>query len=154
MLNLTLHRAYRGAKYTVGKLYINGKYFCDTMEDVDRGLDQNMSLSTIQNLKIYQETAIPTGQYKIDMNIVSPKYSNFSKYPWAKPYGGKIPRLLNVKGFQGVLIHPGNTKEDTAGCILVGENKAVGKVLNSQATFKKLMEILLKDKDIKLTIKH
>ena len=87
-----------------------------------------MSLKEINNKKVYGETAVPTGTYKVDMNTVSPK---FKSRTWAKPYGGKLPRLVLVPGYDGVLIHPGNKAEDTLGCILVGENKAVGQVLNS-----------------------
>jgi len=120
MIQLTLERNYKGPKYTIGKLYIDGKYFCDTLEDKDRGLKDSMTEEYIKLNKVYGETAIPSGTYVVNMNIVSPKYSNFNKYGWAKPYGGKIPRLMDVKGFDGVLIHPGNTTEDTKGCILVG----------------------------------
>ena len=155
MISLVLERAYRGKEYTIGKLYINNKYFCDTLEDVDRGLTYTMPLEKIQAIKIKDQTAIPIGQYKVAMNISSPKYSNFAKYPWAKPYQGKLPRLLNVPGYSGVLIHPGNTKNDTSGCILLGTNDVKGKVINSQKKWKEFMEIITKDKDnIILTIKY
>lgn len=155
MISLVLERAYRGKEYTIGKLYINNKYFCDTLEDVDRGLTYTMPLEKIQAIKIKDQTAIPIGQYKVAMNISSPKYSNFAKYPWAKPYQGKLPRLLNVPGYSGVLIHPGNTKNDTSGCILLGTNDIKGKVINSQKKWKEFMEIITKDKDnIILTIKY
>jgi hypothetical protein len=65
-----------------------------------------MSEDEIKSKKIYGETAVPTGTYKIDMSTVSPKFKNRS---WARPYEGKVPRLINVKGFDGVLIHPGNS---------------------------------------------
>ena len=130
-------------------MYIDGQYICDTLEDADRGLNQNMSLKEINNKKVYGETAVPTGTYKVDMNTVSPK---FKSRTWAKPYGGKLPRLVLVPGYDGVLIHPGNKAEDTLGCILVGENKAVGQVLNSQVTFKKIMSILTKGTNITITI--
>lgn len=155
MINLTLIRSFKGPEYTIGHLYIDGKYFCDTLEDVDRGLNSKMSLQEIQKVKIKHETAIPIGMYYVDMNTISPKYSNFSKYPYAKPYNAKMPRIKNIPGYDGVLIHPGNSKRDTSGCILVGENKVKGQVINSQATWKKLMEILTKKKDvIVLTIKY
>lgn len=92
-------------------------------------------------MKVYGQTAIPTGVYKIDMDTVSPKFRSRS---WAKPFDGRLPRLINVPAFDGVLIHVGNTAEDSLGCILVGRNKQVGKVLQSTATFGSLMEILLK----------
>ena len=152
MISLKLKRIAKKPTYTIGKLYLNGEYFCDTLEDTDRGLSQIMPLEQIMAKKIKNQTAIPTGTYVIDMNTVSPKYSNFSKYPWAKPYDAKIPRLKAVPGYLGVLIHPGNTNADTSGCILVGENKVVGKVINSQLTWKKLMTKLVKDKNIILIV--
>lgn len=148
-MEILVKRIAKKSKYTIGKMYIDGQYICDTLEDTDRGLNQNMSLEEIKNKKVYGETAVPTGTYKIDMNTVSPK---FKSRTWAKPYGGKLPRLVLVPGYDGVLIHPGNKAEDTLGCILVGENKAVGQVLNSQVTFKKIMSILTKGTNITITI--
>lgn len=148
-MEILLKRIAKKSKYTIGKMYIDGQYICDTLEDTDRGLNQNMSLEEIKNKKVYGETAVPTGTYKVDMNTVSPK---FKSRIWAKPYGGKLPRLVLVPGYDGVLIHPGNKAEDTLGCILVGENKAVGQVLNSQVTFKKIMSILTKGTNITITI--
>ena len=148
-MEILVKRIAKKSKYTIGKVYIDGQYICDTLEDADRGLNQNMSLKEINSKKVYGETAIPTGTYKVDMNTVSPKFKNRS---WAKPYGGKLPRLVLVPGYDGVLIHPGNKAEDTLGCILVGENKAVGQVLNSQVTFKKIMSILTKGTNITITI--
>ena len=148
-MEILVKRIAKKSKYTIGKMYIDGQYICDTLEDTDRGLNQNMSLEEIKNKKVYGETAVPTGTYKVDMNTVS---SKFKSRTWAKPYGGKLPRLVLVPGYDGVLIHPGNKAEDTLGCILVGENKAVGQVLNSQVTFKKIMSILTKGTNITITI--
>ena len=109
-----------------------------------------MSEDDIKKKKIYGQTAIPTGTYKIDMGTVSPKFKNRS---WAKPYSGKLPRLVNVPGFDGVLIHPGNQSSDTSGCLLVGKNDVVGKVTNSVHYFNKIMTELLKDpNNITITI--
>lgn len=153
-MKLELKRIARKDKYTIGHLYINGKYFCDTLEDPDRGLASSMSNSQIAMKKIKGDTAIPTGLYKITLNVASSKYSNFNKYPYAKFCNGKMPRLLNVPGYEGVLIHAGNTQKDTEGCILVGMNRQVGKVLDSQKTFKKLYEKLLADKNnLSITIR-
>lgn len=153
-MKLTLNRRFKAPEYTIGDLYIDGQWFCNTLEDTDRDLSQDMLLTYIQNKKIKSQTAIPTGTYKVDMDTVSPKYSNYSKYPYAKQFNAKMPRLLNVKGFEGILIHAGNTQKDTDGCILVGINKVKGQVINSQTTWKKLMSVLLKDKDnIELTIR-
>lgn len=148
-MKLLLKRIAKKPTYTIGKLYLDGEYFADTLEDRDRGLTQDMDLEDILRIKVYGETAIPTGTYRIDMNTISPKFKDRS---WAKPYKGKIPRLLDVPGFDGVLLHPGNSANDSLGCILVGNNTQVGKVLNSQAVFKRLMQKLLGEQDITLTI--
>lgn len=153
-MKLTLNRRFKASEYTIGDLYIDGQWFCNTLEDTDRDLSQDMLLTYIQNKKIKSQTAIPTGTYKVDMDTISPKYSNYSKYPYAKQFNAKMPRLLNVKGFEGILIHAGNTQKHTDGCILVGINKVKGQVINSQTTWEKLMSVLLKDKDnIELTIR-
>ena len=124
-MNITLNRIAKKAKYTIGKLYINDQYFCDTLEDTDRGLTQSMTEQQIGSKKVYGETAIPTGTYRI---IIS--YSNKFKK--------QMPLLLNVPGFAGIRIHSGNTEKDSLGCILVGKNKSVGKVLESRDTYSKL----------------
>lgn len=142
-MKLLLKRIARTDGYTIGKLYVDGVYFCDTLEDKDRGLTQTMSLSEIAQKKIKRETAIPTGTYKITMEVVSPKYSTRDAYKFC---GGKLPRLLNVPGYDGILIHIGNYPKDTEGCLLVGNNSVKGAVMNSTATFKKLYETLLKDR--------
>lgn len=146
-MKIQVKRIAKKDTYTIGKLYINGKYYCDTLEDKDRGLDSKMPITNINAIKIKSKTAIPTGTYKVTLDIQSPKYSNFTKYSFAKSCNGKIPRLLNVPGYEGVLIHPGNTSDDTDGCILVGENKEVGKLVNSRATWMELYRILSTDKD-------
>jgi hypothetical protein len=138
-MELFLERKHKKSNYTIGNLYIDDRFFCNTLEDKDRGLTCNMVETQIKSLKVYGETAIPTGSYTINMNTVSPKFKSRS---WAKPYGGKLPRLLNVKGFEGVLIHVGNTIKDTLGCIIVGENKVKGQVINSKETFKQLYKLL------------
>lgn len=150
-MDLLLKRIARKESYTIGKLYINGVYFCDTLEDTDRGLDESMDLKTIKGKKIKGSTAIPTGVYKITLNVVSPKYSKRSQYDFCK---GRVPRLLNVPGYEGILIHIGNYPKDTEGCILVGENKQVGAVLNSTNTFKRLYSKLLESpNNLNITIK-
>ena len=142
-MNITIKRIFKGDKYTIGKLYVNGIYECNTLEDTDRGLTEDSPLSEIQSKKVYGETAIPTGTYKIDMNTVSPKFKDRS---WAKFCGGKLPRLIDVPGYSGVLIHVGNKPADTLGCILVGDNKIKGQVINSTSTFQELYSLMLKAK--------
>ena len=143
-MTLTVQRKYKNQKYTIGELYIDGIKFCDTLEDKDRGLFQNMPLSTIQDLKVYGETAIPTGKYKITLDVVSPKFSKYAFYN--EVCEGKLPRLLNVPGFEGSLIHVADGSKGAElllGCIGVGENKIKGGLLNGKETFRKLYAKLL-----------
>lgn len=113
------------------------------MEDADRGLTQTTPIDTIRRTKVYSKTAIPTGTYKVTLDVVSPKYSTKQQY---KAIDGKLPRLLDVPGFEGILIHIGNTAADSAGCILVGHNKVRGQVVNSTNTFNELYSLLLDGK--------
>ena len=140
-MEITVKRAFKGPNYTIGQLYINNVYKCDTLEDPDRGLTDSMTVQEITSKKVYGNTAIPTGTYDIDMNTISPKFKDRS---WAKFCGGKLPRLVNVKGYSGVLIHVGNKPADTLGCILVGDNKIKGQVINSTSTFQQLYLQMLK----------
>ncbi|MDR2292574.1 MAG: DUF5675 family protein [Prevotellaceae bacterium] len=130
-MELKLKRRFLGEEYTIGSLYVDGEYFCDTLEDKDRGLTQSMPLEMIRKTKIQHETAIPAGVYKVVVNL-SPAKKRL------------LPRLLDVPGFSGILIHRGNTQHDSSGCILVGENKVKGKVINSTPYEKRLVEILTK----------
>lgn len=147
--NILVKRVAREDSYTIGKLYINDQYICDTLEDTDRNLTKETPLDKIKDIKVYGKTAIPVGEYRVNMSAVSPKFKNRS---WAVPYNGCIPRLENVPGFEGVLIHPGNTDEDTLGCILVGKNTVKGQITNSQNTFHILMKELQKFDEIFITI--
>lgn len=150
-MKLTLKRTAKKPTYTIGKLYIDDVYFCDTIEDTDRGLYQGQDLALIKKIKINSKTAIPRGTYKITLNIVSPKYSK--KKIYQDICKGRVPRLLNVPGYEGVLIHIGNTADDSSGCILVGENKQVGKVLNSTETFRKLYNKIKGQENLTIEIK-
>ena len=116
--------------YTIGRMEINGKYFCDTLEDTDRGLRESMTENEIAELKVKGATAIPTGTYRIDMQTRSPRFDRV------------LPRLINVKGYEGVLIHSGNTAADTEGCILVGLNRVRGKVIGSRLKLGRLLVLL------------
>ena len=149
-MKIKVVRVFRKPTYTIGKLYIDDKFFCDTLEDVDRGINQNMDLKAIEAIKVKHSTAIPTGTYTVNISKVSPRFSNRS---WSIKYKGIVPQIENVPGYDGVLIHPGNTEEDTSGCLLVGENKLIGRVINSVPTWEKLMQILTNSKEkIVLTI--
>ena len=139
MIKLKLKRIYKGLKYTIGKLFIDDEYFCDTIEDTDRGLKSSMSIEYIKKKKVYAKTAIPTGTYKIEMT-----YSNKFKRV--------LPLLVDVKGFSGIRIHRGNTEIDSSGCIIVGENKVKGKVINSTRYEIALVNKLSNEDDIEITI--
>lgn len=152
-MELLLKRIAKKPKYTIGKLYIDDKYFCDTIEDTDRGLTDKMSSMEIKRKKVMHETAIPTGRYLLTLNVISPK---FSKKDFYQKYAnkGRVPRILNIKGFDGILIHCGKDQNSSSGCVIVGENKVVGKVINTEETFKNLYKILQTAKDkIYITIK-
>ena len=127
-MEITLKRVALRDTYTIGKLYIDGSYFCDTIEDKVRDLNKDGVFDNGE-VKIKGKTAIPYGTYEVVWSY-SPRFGKFT------------PRLLNVNSFDGVLIHSGNTAEDTEGCIIVGQNKEVGKVLNSRETVNKLYPII------------
>ena len=132
---LNLVRTAKRIGYTIGRLYVDGRYLCDTLEDTDRGLTM---IGADASKKIKKETAIPAGFYEVDLNTQSPKYA---AQGWARELcDAKMPRLKDVPLFSGILIHPGNTPTDTEGCILVGKNSVVGKVLQSRAMFEILMK--------------
>ena len=143
-MELNIKRIARRETYTIGRLYIDGKYFCDTLEDKDRGLRQDMPIAVIRATKRKGITAIPTGRYRITLAVQSPKFSKRATYQFCNGY---LPRLINVPGYDGVLIHIGNTARDTEGCLLVGKNTQVGKVLDSRKMFIELYDRLLGAKD-------
>ncbi len=134
MIKLLIKRIAKKPNYTIGKLYIDDKYYCDTLEDTDRGLKQTDSLVSIKTHKIYGKTAIPTGEYYVNLTY-SPKFKRI------------LPVIQNVKGYEGIRIHSGNTADDTEGCILVGYNTVKGMVVKSKATLERLIKILLQGDD-------
>lgn len=134
-MKLVLKRINNQDNYCEGKLYIDGIYQCDAIEDTDRGLTSEMSVAEIQSKKVYGETAIPKGTYQITLDVVSPKFKDRS---WATFCEGKLPRLLDVPGFEGVLIHVGNEASNSLGCLLVGQKTKDGWISNSTQTFKDL----------------
>ncbi|CDB10966.1 putative uncharacterized protein [Bacteroides sp. CAG:633] len=117
-MKLRLERLWPKKDYTVGRLYVDDRLFCNTLED--RIVDKNKNgVFDGDEKKVYSESAIPYGTYKIIYN-------------WSPKFGRNLPRLLNVPHFEGILIHPGNTAADSAGCILVGKNTEVGRLTNSR----------------------
>lgn len=137
---IEVKRLYKKEQYTIGKLYIDGKYFCDTLEDTDRGLTQSMSLSHIKKMKIARNTAIPAGKYKVTINVVSPKF--VLKPYYKKVCNGKVPRILNVPGYDGILFHYGKDQNWTDGCVLIGRNKIKGGLTEGEDVFKRFYEKL------------
>lgn len=153
-LELVLKRFSKKDDYTIGQLYVNGIPFCNTLEKTDRGLDQSMPLDELIKRKVPGKTAIPTGTYRITMNHKSPKFSKIDYYH--DFCGGYMPRLLKVPGFEGILIHRGNWKEATEGCLLVGDNTSKGGLSKSKGQWEKLMTQHLlpaKEQGIPITIK-
>ena len=140
-MKITHKRTYFGGSYTISKIYVDGKYFCDAIEDKDRGLTSEMTEEQIRKIKVYAQTAIPYGTYNVTIDIVSPKLSKRAVY---NPIRGKLPRLLNVKGFDGILVHIGTTERSSAGCIIVGKNTIKGQVTDSNKTFFSLYALMQK----------
>lgn len=153
MLKLKLERRWPRETYTIGVISVNGVRFSESVEDRDRGLDSSMSLDEIKKKKIYGETAIPKGTYKVILSR-SPKFANKG---WSIPYDGLVPEIVGVKGFSGVRIHPANYATELQGCIAPGFNKVKGGVVNSVLTYTELMKKYLfpawqKGDEIQLTI--
>lgn len=154
-MELLLKRKYFKPTYTIGELLVDGVKVCDTLEDKDRGLTQDMPTTEIYKKKVYGYTAIPKGRYRIDMDTYSQK---FGGRPWAKPYGGKVPTIENVPCWIRVLIHVLNTPAESLGCVGVGWNKVKGKIVDSVKAFRLLMDNYLipaknRKEEIWLTIK-
>lgn len=129
-----MYRIANRPTYCIGKLYIDGVYQCDVIEDTDRGLDDKMDEKDILKKKIKGETAIPTGVYPVYIT-------------WSPKYKKPMPLIDKVKGYSGIRIHSGNTSKDTEGCLIVGKNKEVGKVLESRKTYNALFKILTETKE-------
>jgi hypothetical protein len=142
-MKLLLKRIAFKEAYTIGKLSIDGVYFCDTLEDRNRDLNHDGDLNDAGEGKVKNETAIPFGTYNVVVNV-------------SQRFGRELPRLENVPGFDGILIHRGNTDADSSGCILVGENKVKGKVINSTPyeieLVKRCKEALARGEKITITV--
>lgn len=151
MILLEVKRIERTDSYTMGELYANGKYVCDTIEDKDRGLDDSMTTEQITKVKVYGKTAIPTGRYKVTTNVVSPKFSK--KQFYMDTCKGRVPRLINVKGFDGILIHSAGSAEFVLGCIGVGTYVGNGILKEIKEAFKKLWDIVKDEQEIWIEVK-
>lgn len=151
-MKIKVERRWPKATYVIGVLFIDGIRYCETLEDADRGLKQTDSEEYIKARKVAGETAIPKGKYTITMNVTSPKYAGVAWY-W-NLCRGKMPRLLHVPGFDGILIHPGSDALSTRGCVLVGKNTKVGKLTDSKVTFQQIYKLMkaASDKGEEITI--
>lgn len=127
-MELRVERLWPRENYTVGRLYVNNEFFSNTLEDKIIDKDKSGVFDNGEK-KVYGESAIPYGKYKVVYNY-SPKF------------GRNLPRLLDVPHFEGILIHPGNTAKDSFGCILVGKNTSKGMLSESRYTSDKLNEII------------
>lgn len=147
---IELNTIFKGDKYTISKLYIDGKYYCDTIEDTVRDLPlecpyTSRGQSCRCNEKIYSETAIPAGTYKVIVTM-------------SNKFGRELPLLVDVPHFLGIRIHRGNTSKDSSGCIIVGENKVKGTVINSTKyeidITKKIKEAIANGENVEITVKR
>lgn len=126
-MEITIDRKWKKNGYTISRIYVNGVLFgCNALEDTDRGLRSDMPLSEIKAKKVYGQTAIPSGEYEC-------------AYTYSARFKKMLPLLLNVKGFEGVRIHSGNSAKDTEGCLILGLNLKTGMVLNSREWTNKLI---------------
>lgn len=137
-MKLLLKRIALRESYTIGRLYVDGKYFCDVIEDKVRDTNKNGVFDGAEK-KVYGETAIPYGTYPVTVSY-SPKFKR------------ELPLLEGVPYFEGIRIHRGNSAKDSAGCLIVGENKVVGKVINSTPYEVKLTALLKSAKDVIIEI--
>lgn len=136
-MRLSLTRQKSSPNSTIGALYIDGQFFCFTLEDIVRELGPN------GEGKVDGRTAIPAGEYSIIIDF-------------SKRFNRPMPHILSVPCFEGVRIHSGNTAADTEGCILLGLTKAGDdRIVQSIAALDSFMEQLksgLLDGEVKLTI--
>ena len=126
-MELTLTRIAKKKTYTIGRLAIDGEYFCDTLEPTWRDYAHG-------GRKIAGRSAIPEGRYAV---VIS----------WSPKFRKWLPILLGVPNFSGIRIHAGNTADDTEGCILVGQNRIVGNVLDSALWLYRLKQRITEAKD-------
>jgi len=129
-MRLRLERRFLGEEYTIGSLFVDGVYLCDTIEDKVRDFNEDGDLDDPGEMKVYGHTAIPYARYELDLT-------------WSPKFTRLLPLVKNVKGFEGIRIHRGNTADDSAGCILPGENKVKGRVLYSTEYEEKIVVRML-----------
>lgn len=144
-MEIVVKRVARKSLYTISHFTIDGQYIGDIIEDKDRGLKQSMKLSEILELKVKDKTAIPAGRYQVTLKVRSPKFGSKAYYNnYCKGY---LPRLLNVPGFDGILMHRGVDQNSSSGCLILGKNTVIGKVTDSKEIFEKAYKLMKKASD-------
>lgn len=142
-MKLLLKRRYLGEEYTIGSLFIDGEYLCDTIEDKVRDYNKDGDLEDAGETKVWGQTAIPYGRYPVQLTM-SPKFKRV------------LPLVKDVRHFEGIRFHRGNTAGDSHGCILPGENKKKGQVINStkweMRLIEKILEAVTRGDQVSLTI--
>lgn len=143
-MKITVKRIFKGEKYTIGRLCIDGVYYCDTIEDTVRDLPPTCpntprGVACACKGKVYAQTAIPAGMYRVSI-VYSPKFKR------------RLPYLHDVPHFIGILIHNGNDQGHSAGCLIVGKNKVKGKVLESKVTLDALLKKIAGQKNLTIEI--
>lgn len=128
-MEFLLERKYLKDTYTIGNLSLNGGFICNILEDKVRDLNKDGDLNDVGEQKIYGETAIPYGRYKITL-VDSPAFKR------------KVPLLHDINGFSAVEIHIGNSNIDTKGCLLPGINNVKGRVTSSTLYFDKIFNLI------------
>ena len=131
-MELKLQRYLLAENYTMGLLFIDNVYFCDTIEDKYRGQD-------LSKTKVAGETCIPYGTY-----VVKITYSN--------KYRKSMPQILDVPYFTGIRIHSGSSAKDSSGCVIVGIKSKNGEVLESRKTYNALIKKIEPYNNIKIYI--
>lgn len=149
-MNLLLTRNWKKSDYTIGRLFVLPDSPTEQPILLCNTLERAVNVDSAKQ-RIGYKPCIPAGKYEITLNVQSPKYSKKHAYDWC---GGFLPRLLNVKGYDGILIHAGNDVGDTQGCILVGKNTQKGRLTESQNTLKKVYALLKKDKQNTIEIRN
>lgn len=125
-MEILVNRRTKTKLSTISDVTIDGVFFCFGLEDVDRGLKQTDDIDVIKTKKVFAQTAIPAGRYEIIIN-----FSNrFQQY---------MPLLLNVPGFEGVRIHPGNKAANTEGCLLLGQTEGTDFIGNSRLAYRSFL---------------
>ena len=139
-MELTTRRLVFNKTYTEGQLFVDGTYFCDTLEDRTRDFNKDGDLNEPGETKVYGETAIPFGAYPVVMS-------------YSKRFKKIMPEIQHVKGFEGIRIHSGTNPSHTSGCLLCGVWESDGRLKKSKETIAELYKLIQNAIDNKETVK-